>query len=162
MNREIKFRIWADNKFYNKCLVGNTNNTNDEKWTCPMVWLEKQKEWVHCDNGIICQYTGLHDENGKEIYEGDIIEFSYDEFTGNFDTKVAKGTIEFTSGGAFCIKPFEIEGRKVKDTYNEEWFLLYTVNTDTLEVIGNIYDNPELLGGEENGDKKLHNNNKCE
>lgn len=31
-----------------------------------------------------------------------------------------------------------------------------------MEVIGNIYDNPELLGGEENGDKKLHNNNKCE
>ena len=73
MNREIKFKIWADNKFYNKCLVGNTNNINDEKWTCPIVWLEKQKEWVHCDNGIICQYTGLHDKNGKEIYEGDII-----------------------------------------------------------------------------------------
>lgn len=147
MSREIKFRIWADNKFYNKCLVGNTNNTNDEKWTCPMVWLEKQKEWVHCDNGIICQYTGLHDKNGKEIYEGDVIEFSYDVFTGNFDTKVGRGTIEFIDG-AFYIKPFEIEGKKIKDTDNEEWFLLYTVNTDTLKVLGNVHENLELLGGE--------------
>ena len=94
----------------------------------------------------IGQYTGLHDKNGKEIYEGDIIEFSYDEFTGNFDTKVAKGTIEFTSG-AFFIKTFEIEGRKVKDTDNEEWFLLYTVNTDTLKVIGNVHENLESLEG---------------
>lgn len=147
MSREIKFRIWADNKFYNKCLVGNTNNTNDEKWTCPMVWLEKSKKWVHCDNGIICQYTGLHDKNGKEIYEGDIIEFSYDVFTGNFDTKVGRGTIEFIDG-AFYIKPFEIEGKKIKDIDNEEWFLIYTVNIDTLEVIGNVHENLELLGGE--------------
>ena len=83
----------------------------------------------------------------KKYMNGDIIEFSYDVFTGNFDTKVAKGTIEFIDG-AFYIKPFEIEGRKVKDTDNEEWFLLYTVNTDTLEVIGNVHDNLELLGGE--------------
>ena len=99
------------------------------------------------DIKTIGQYTGLKDENGKEIYEGDIIEFSYDVFTGNFDTKVGRGTIEFIDG-AFYIKPFEIEERKVKDTDNEGWFLLYTVNTDTLKVIGNIYDNPELLEGE--------------
>lgn len=98
------------------------------------------------DIKTIGQYTGLHDENGKKIYEGDIIEFSYDEFTGNFDTKVAKGTIEFTSG-AFLIKTFEIEGRKVKDTDNEEGFLLYTVNTDTLKVIGNVHENLESLEG---------------
>lgn len=95
----------------------------------------------------IGQYTGLHDKNGKEIYEGDIIEFSYDVFTGNFDTKVGRGIIEFIDG-AFYIKPFEIEGKKIKDIDNEEWFLIYTVNIDTLKVIGNIYDNPELLGGE--------------
>lgn len=91
---------------------------------------------------------GLHDKNGKEIYEGDIIEFSYDVFTGNFDTKVGTGIIEFIDG-AFYIKPFEIEGKKIKDIDNEEWFLIYTVNIDTLGVIGNIYDNPELLGGEQ-------------
>lgn len=83
----------------------------------------------------------------KKYMSGDIIEFSYDVFTGNFDTKVGTGIIEFIDG-AFYIKPFEIECQKVKDTDNEEWFLLYTVNIDTLEVIGNIYDNLELLGGE--------------
>lgn len=94
----------------------------------------------------IGQYTGLHDENGKEIYEGDIIEFSYDVFTGNFDTKVGRGTVEFIDG-AFYIKPFEIEGKKIKDIDNEEWFLIYTVNIDTLKVIGNVHENLELLGG---------------
>lgn len=125
MNREIKFRIWADNKFYNKCLVGNTNNTNDEKWTCPMVWLEKQKEWVHCDNGIICQYTGLDDKNGKEIYEEDIVE--YENMTGK---------IMFFNG-SFILSDLE---------ETEEWEL--GVINEEVEIIGNIYNNPELLGGE--------------
>ena len=79
----------------------------------------------------------------KKYMSGDIIEFSYDIFTGNFDTKVGKGTVEFIDG-AFYIKTFEIESKKIEDIDNGEWFLLYTVNIDTLEVIGNIYDNPEL------------------
>ena len=131
MNREIKFRIWADNKFYNKCLVGNTNNTNDEKWTCPMVWLEKQKEWVHCDNGIICQYTGLHDKNGKEIYVGDIVRI----IVNNNIEKICR--VEFKNG------IFGVMFSKNKDLTAFPHFC----NT-TFEVIGNEYDNPELLGGE--------------
>lgn len=141
MNREIKFRIWADNKFYNKCLVGNTNNTNDEKWTCPMVWLEKQKEWVHCDNGIICQYTGLKDKNGKEIYEGDVVLltcYNYEEpvFGGNF--KVIYDDIN----GMWLLVDLENKDRgfafgEIRSYYKAE-----------IEIIGNIYDNPELLGGE--------------
>lgn len=127
MNREIKFRIWADNKFYNKCLVGNTNNTNDEKWTCPMVWLEKQKEWVHCDNGIICQYTGLHDKNGKEIYEGDIL----------------KGTFY-----GFPMPEYDYVFQIYWDE-KEEGFMASYFEPSECEVIGNIYDNPELLGEED-------------
>lgn len=92
----------------------------------------------------IGQYTGLKDKNGKEIYDGDILYFSYDIFTGNFDTKAGKGIVEFIYG-SFYIKPFEIEDKKVDDIENEEWFLLYSVNEDTLEVIGNIYEKPDLL-----------------
>lgn len=83
----------------------------------------------------------------KKYISGDIIEFSYGIFTGNFDTKVGKGTVEFIDG-AFYIKPFKIENRIIEDVENGEWFLLYAVNIDTLGVIGNKYDNPELLGGE--------------
>ena len=46
---------------------------------------------------------------------------------------------------AFYIKPFEIEGEKIKGIENEEYFLLNSVDKDTLEVIGNKYDNPDLL-----------------
>ena len=128
MNREIKFRIWADNKFYNKCLVGNTNNTNDEKWTCPMVWLEKQKEWVCCDNGIICQYTGLHDKNGKEIYVGDIVRI----IVNNNIEKICK--VEFKNG------IFGVMFSKNKDLTAFPHFC----NT-TFEVIGNVFEKGILL-----------------
>ncbi len=134
MNREIKFRIWADNKFYNKCLVGNTNNTNDEKWTCPMVWLEKQKEWVHCDNGIICQYTGLHDKDGQEIYEGDIV-YCQTKFGK------AKAIIKFIDG-----KFVAYWDSILTHPQNGHCIACYEINK-RFEVIGNIYDNSELLGG---------------
>ena len=91
------------------------------------------------DKETVGQYTELKDENGKEIYEGDIIEFSYDMFVGNFDTFVAKGKVVFEEG-AFYVEVFENE-RTTKD----EAYLLYSINLDTIEVIGNIYDNPELL-----------------
>lgn len=128
MNREIKFRIWADNKFYNKCLVGNTNNTNDEKWTCPMVWLEKSKKWVHCDNGIICQYTGLHDKNGKEIYEGDIVRI----IVNNNIEKICK--VEFKNG---------IFG--VMFSKNKELTAFPHFYNTTFEVIGNVFEKGILL-----------------
>lgn len=128
--REIKFRIWADNKFYNKCLVGNTNNTNDEKWTCPMVWLEKEKEWVNCDNGIICQYTGLHDKNGKEIYEGDIV-----KKTGSIGIDIGKVIYEYNG--------FIVDVMNMDRFYGRVHLL-----EKFTEVIGNIYEDSELLGGE--------------
>ena len=144
MNREIKFRgklvnskEWAEG---NLCI-----RIDDTYIITPDDTILGKYGKVF--KNTIGQYTGLHDENGKEIYEGDIIEFSYDVFTGNFDTKVGRGTIEFIDG-AFYIKPFEIEGKKIKDTDTEEWFLLYTVNTDTLTVLGNVHENLELLGGE--------------
>lgn len=141
MNREIKFR---GKDYNNKWRYGDLVQ---EKWgQGKAIMIKKNTTAWSVLEDTVGQFTGLKDKNGKEIYEGDIIEFSYDEFIGNFDTKVAKGTIEFTNG-TFLIKTFEIEGKKVKGTDYEECFLLYAVNTWTLKVIGNVHENLELLEG---------------
>lgn len=90
------------------------------------------------------QYTGLNDKNEKEIYEGDIIEFSYDMFIGNFDTFVAKGKIVFEEG-AFYVEVFENER-----TTEDEAYLLYSINLDTIEVIGNVWEDSDLLNDNKN------------
>ena len=126
--REYKFRAWDETEkhMYNWENLFNQNLKNI--FTIP----------EQCGYNIM-QYTGLKDENGKEIYEGDIIEFSYDMFVGNFDTFVAKGKVVFEEG-AFYVEVFENER-----TTEGEAYLLYSINLDTIEVIGNTYENKELL-----------------
>ncbi len=68
----------------------------------------------------LMQYTGLKDKNGKEIYEGDIIVYLVIKY---------KSVVEWEHGG------FGFIGADGEPMYTEEDF----------EVIGNIYENPELL-----------------
>lgn len=132
MNREIKFRIWCNNRFYYKCLVGNTTDTNDKNWTCPMVWLEDKKEWVNCDNGIISQYTGLKDKNGVEIYEGDLLRYSE-------DTSEISGIDEVFYNEEYGT--FEVAINRNRNDTEVLGFYLSRLGIGTkYEVIGNIYE----------------------
>lgn len=80
----------------------------------------------------LMQSTGLHDKNGKEIFEGDILAIETDEGILNLN-------IFWDSKHAL----FMFESKK----YNEKDLLAELVedNTYPFEIVGNIYENPELL-----------------
>ena len=84
--------------------------------------------WVVVEPKSVGQYTGLKDKNGREIYEGDVLKNDY----GDIWVVVWNGT-------GFML---ELNGES-KNIYsaNEYYF-------SGCEVIGNIYENPELLEGE--------------
>lgn len=148
MSREIKFRAW--DKTYNfmsyKVLVGNTDTT-DENYTAHCIWVDSEKVdykrepgWMNFDelsDKALMQYTGLKDKNGKEIYEGDIVEYNdYNSLrTGGFaEDKIIVGKVIF-SCGMWMVE----ENNCGHDLYEG------LVNDEEFEVIGNIYENPELL-----------------
>ena len=98
------------------------------------------------DKETIGQSTGLYDENGSEIYEGDIVDWTF-FYTGicnggavECDT-IVTGTIEWHQGG-FILKVIN------NDFENAGQYSISDLNTDTTSdvvVKGNIYDNKELL-----------------
>jgi len=129
--REIKFRVWDKENKTLRCDVLSVDvgfkNSNNIYF----------KEGSFAKPGLyeLMQFTGLKDKNGKEIYEGDIVSCvggyeapeGYDSHEEPAQVIFDKGTLQFV---AKCVCGCE------------EW-PLYEYDLD--EVIGNIYESPELL-----------------
>lgn len=97
------------------------------------------------DPETVCQFTGLYDKNGKKIFEGDIVMFSRNRNLPNF-TPVPE-VIRYHYGDcAFQRFPYNKSLTKGKSGR-----LLQPDMMSDCEVIGNIYDNPEMIGGTNNG-----------
>lgn len=100
------------------------------------------------DKDTICQYTGLTDKNGRNIFENDVIKkHFYTDYDNFCNSREFIGKVEYDDC-AWCIKA------KMNDyKYTHPIFMALSESHDAeyYEVIGNIFDNPELLGGADNG-----------
>ena len=122
-----KFRAWdkhGQKMFTNDELIiwnGNVYANDSKKLTC-----NNLKGWS-IDDEYLMQSTGLLDKNGKEIFEGDIIKMSKDVSVDTTYYEVVR-----RRGGAYSLES------------KQHGCDLWIRHTDC-EIIGNIYENPELL-----------------
>jgi uncharacterized phage protein (TIGR01671 family) len=93
-------------------------------------------EAVKIEDVVLMQFTGLYDKNGKEIWEGDVVLDTHSISTGR------KGFIEYGEGEFFLNygQP-GIFNRAISHFHRSDGTQVWNL----LEVLGNIYENPELL-----------------
>lgn len=123
MSREVKYRVWDKNS--NQMLFGGKDFNE-----IPVVAGRplRLKNGGLSINYTLVEYTGLLDKNGVEIYEGDIVTPLL------INGSITLGEVKYIDGG-FMAKQIGAE-RLVEN-------LRYCVKL--VKVIGNIYENPELL-----------------
>jgi uncharacterized phage protein (TIGR01671 family) len=135
MNREIKFRAWDNKKMWKHAVPilgqaynGETINVSEHE----------NGVWNEFVNGILMQFTGLYDCEGKEIYEGDIVKILNESPLTKKEYWYPVYQI-INEGWSFKIK--WINGGKSIDSaefHIQHW-------KDTVQIIGNIFENEQLL-----------------
>lgn len=163
MNREILFKAkrldngkWVEGYY---CKLDETTyciSEDYERYPVPThhyILHEAMTDWglpnrflqFEINPDTLCQFTGLTDKNGKKIWENDILRYSYD-YDGSPFLKDGE-EIKYRVGAVFWSEwrgSWAVCGRGNKKCTNNDVFK-YNRNPNRAEVIGNIFDNPELL-----------------
>jgi uncharacterized phage protein (TIGR01671 family) len=132
-NREIKFRAWDESQKY-MAYQGMPDLENIQSFI------------FHFGDKILMQYTGLKDFNGKKIFEGDIIE--YVPYMHSLLKKTDIIEFNVNCGAWFCKKTAETLADMLVMQHDEEWQIKQNYKPRAehkVRVIGNIYENPQLL-----------------
>ena len=129
--REIKFRAWNNNKMWFVSSIRFDEGRiylSETEDLLPDTYVKINDEKLK-----LMQYTGFEDKNGKEIYESDIVKstLEYNAYTG-MKSEIYGGQVYevIWDNAKFKLSPFPIEN--------------HFVSWNDLEVIGNIFENPEL------------------
>ncbi|MFJ7951555.1 YopX family protein [Lysinibacillus sp. NPDC096418] len=129
--REIKFRAWDE---IGKWMGNVTSIDFDERTIFMTTRCSDDENCFELDKTPVMQSTGLKDKNDKEIYEGDIVKKV--EAIPFIDTSDIVGVVKFVDG-SFLLE-YERWGEKLGCYLFSE--------TDEHEILGNVHENPELLG----------------
>lgn len=166
MTRKIKFRAWIPkpvNYAYTEKNEGGVMFYQEDQYLGSFLrranTIASNKEhdsYVGDEDLILLQYTGLKDKNGKEIYEGDILQLHCGSADGVFEGAKVKAEVLWKEDRFSAVIPdktVKVSGGE-KDGEMVAWREMHTwVGSHTclrewqkkLEVIGNVYENPELL-----------------
>lgn len=135
--REIKFRgfgTWGNCKQW---WYGDLTHSVDGKVEIIVSRNDIRTHNYHVDKKSVGQYTGLKDKNGKEIYEGDVVVAVAEE--KYLDRSITSDVVFNTNGG------WQVRERPASDWTYEHGLAIEWGGWESIEVIGNIYENPELL-----------------
>lgn len=125
MNREILFK--TKRKDNGEWVEGDLLHTRHAD---VVLISDFEDQLFRCDGNTLCQYTGLADKNGKKIWENDICEMVYNGVVYVYVVVWDKTELDF-------------KGTNGKENYGRNFE--YLGCCEEIEVIGNIFDNPELL-----------------
>jgi uncharacterized phage protein (TIGR01671 family) len=141
--REIKFRVWNKNLLH--MYYPEDNDIEPNLWS-----LERDVNGGRLNSGkegidILMQYTGLHDKNGKEIYEGDILKGTSYLYGYELIDNKQFDYFGYVEWGEQC----DVGLCWLLSDKDGSWELKQTVHRNAIdyctgEIIGNIYENPEL------------------
>lgn len=144
MIREILFK--AKRIENGECVEGYYQKRYDEmeRERHYIFWCKNNIVWEYSeiDPDTICQYTGLTDKNGKKIWENDVVKkHFYTDYDACANSEEYTGVAKFMDC-AWVIDSFRGKYKCVRPIFEA---MAYSKDVEYFEVIGNIFDNPELL-----------------